>query len=96
MTRKQAIKKLWSLSSNVENYIHKVDADVLINEIFDEFEQSLQLEDVIKADKQGWLTGYPQFGKFKKNAKIYIYTKEAKNDTRIQIRQKKLQNSGKN
>jgi len=83
MTRKQAIKKLWSISSNVENYIHIVDADLLINEIFDEFEQSLQLEDVIKADKQGWLAGYPQFGKFKKNAKIYIYTKEAKDVTRV-------------
>jgi len=51
-----------------------------IDKIFDEFEQSLQLEDVAKADKQGWLTGYPQFGKFKKNAKVYIYTKEAKDD----------------
>jgi len=53
-----------------------VDVNTLINEIFDEFEQSLQLEDVEKTDEQGRLSGYPQFGKFEKNTKIYIFTKE--------------------
>jgi len=71
MTKEQQkqLNKVYPLS------VHSL-LDELTDKIFDDFEQNLLLEDTVEVNEQGYLTNYPQFGRFSKGKKICIYTKE--------------------
>ena len=68
MNREEAKKKLWATGKI--NTLSKVECDKLIDEIYDDYDTE------VVSSPLGYLDGFPEFGRYKRNTKYRIYVEE--------------------